>query len=379
MPLHALNILQTCYSPSWGGLEMQTLEISLQLIRRGHRVTLSCRPATRLATEAERSHIPLLLHDIRGYLHPIVIARLSSELRHVGIDLIHCQHSRDIATVVPAMLLSGRYRPILLSKRVGSYIVKKDFLHSLTHRHISRVLAISEVIHRNVLDTLPVPPERVLTLHDAIDTSRYSPQHATGKSVRSEFGFTDDVFLVGFVGRISPGKGHGELLHAAAMLKPRYPNVRYLIVGEASYGEEGYAEQIRHLAGKLGVDDVVTFTGFRKDVPDVMRAFDLFAFPSHAESFGIGLIEAMAIELPVVSTNCDGILDIVVDGETGIMVPPKDAEALARGLSRLLDDPGLRKRMGEAARRRVVALFDQQKQLDRLEQIYADVLSAPQS
>jgi glycosyltransferase involved in cell wall biosynthesis len=377
MPTASLHILQTCFSPSWGGLEIQALEVSRRLLRRGHRVLLSCMPSTPLAREAERSGIPLLLHNVRGYVHPLVVLRLSSELRRNEVDVIHCQHSRDIATVVPAMRLSGGRRRVILSKRVGSAIPKKDFFHRLTHRHISRVLAISEAIHANVLATLPVDPERVVTLHDAVDTEEFSPGSGDRPAIKSSFGLPKDSLLVGFVGRFSPGKGHEEFLQAAALLKPEFPEVRYIVVGEASFGEETYAARIRQRAVTLGLTDVVKFAGFRNDIPRVMRGFDLFAFPSHAESFGVVLIEAMAVGVPAVSTNCDGVLDIMVEGETGLMVPPKNADALARALRRLLKDAPARERMGSAARRRVVTLFDQHKQIDRLEQIYADVLALP--
>jgi glycosyltransferase involved in cell wall biosynthesis len=105
-----------------------------------------------------------------------------------------------------------------------------------------------------------------------------------------------------------------------------------------------------------------------------MAAFDIFAFPSHAESFGIVLIEAMAMGRPVVSTNCDGVLDIVVDGETGIYVHPRNGKELAEALARLIDDPSLRESMGEAGRKRVEELFDQRKQLNKLEGIYYELL-----
>ena len=127
----------------------------------------------------------------------------------------------------------------------------------------------------------------------------------------------------------------------------------------------------------LGLDAVVTFAGFRRDVPEVMASFDMLAFPSHAESFGVVLIEGMAMELPVVSTDCDGVVDIVVEGETGLYVPPRAPEKLASALLRLIDDPALRKRFGLAGRKRVLELFDRRRQIDRLEEIYAQVLAGP--
>jgi glycosyltransferase involved in cell wall biosynthesis len=273
------------------------------------------------------------------------------------------------------MKLSGRDVPIILSKRVGSYVSKKDVFHRLTYAHVSRVLAISEVIHRNVLDTTPMTPDRVLTLHDAIDTDLFSPHRVDRYQVRREFGFPDDMTIVGFVGRFSPGKGHEEFLEAAKSLARKYTNTHFLVVGEASHGEQRYEQKIRTLAISLGLERVLTFAGYRKDIPEVMAAFDIFAFPSHAESFGVVLIEAMAMERPVVSTNCDGVLDIVVDRVTGFYVHPRNPEELATAIAQLIDNPSLREQMGHAGRRRVEELFDQRKQMNRVEELYYQLLN----
>ena len=369
-----LCILQTCFSRSWGGLEIQTLEMSRKLARRGHQVWLACCPGSRLQHEAAAEEIPTLAHDVSGYFHPRIAWRLGRFIAHHSVDVVHCQLSRDISTIVPAVRLSFGRVPVILSKRVGSYVSKRDPLHRLTYAGVRYVLAISNVIHRNVLDTTPVPPEHVITFHDAVDTDLFSPARITGSSLRREFGLGDDIIVVGFVGRFSPGKGHEELLEAAGIIRQQRPNVRFLVVGEASYGERHYELNIRTQARAMGLEGVVLFAGFRKDIPDAMAAFDLLAFPSHAESFGVVLIEAMAMELPVVSSDCDGVLDIVVDGETGLYVPPRNAAELASALLRLIDSPETRHRMGKAGRTRVLELFDQQKQIDALVEIYRDLL-----
>lgn len=374
MPAEPLNILQTCFSHSWGGLEIQAMEVTKQLSDHGHNVCLACCKASRLALEAESSDLATLPLDVTGYVHPRIIWQLSRIIARHHIDIIHCQLSKDIATMVPALILSRRRIPLLLSKRVGSYINKKDLFHRLTYRRVDRVLAISEVIHRNVLDTTPVPPGRVLTLHDAIDTDLFSLPRVDRQKVRKEFGVSDNTILVGFVGRFSPGKGHEELLEAAHSIARQREDVQFLIVGEASHGEERYEQRIRTLSHSLGIDGVVTFAGFRNDIPEIMAAFDIFAFPSHAESFGVVLIEAMAMERPVVSTNCDGVLDIVVDGETGLYVNPRRPDELAEALTSLIEDPVLRNNMGAAGRRRVEELFSQAKQIKKIESLYAELL-----
>lgn len=374
--LQPFRILQTCFSRSWGGLELQALEVSKHLQQRGHSVVLACCSNSRLAGEAVHQGVETITFDLSGYFHPSIVWKLSRLLRHRHINIIHCQLSKDIATIVPAMKLSGENIPMVLSKRVGSYIGKKDLFHRFTYAHVSMVLAISDVIHRNVLETTPVPPKRVITLHDAIDAEQFSLQRVDRQSVRRKLGIADNTILIGFVGRFSPGKGHEEFIEAAGMLRQKHTNIQFLVVGEASYGEEEYEQTIKAICEAKGLQDLVRFTGYRKDIPEVMAAFDIFAFPSHAESFGVVLIEAMAMERPVVSTNCDGVLDIVVDGKTGIYVHPRNSKELADALSSLIENPALRTTMGKAGRKRVEELFDQKKQIHQIEKIYSSLLSA---
>jgi glycosyltransferase involved in cell wall biosynthesis len=372
-----LNILQTCFSVSWGGLELQALEIAKQLHLRTHRVWLACIRGSRLEEEARALNLTVLPLRVSGYIHPIATAKLARLIHREGIDIIHCQHSKDLALLVPAKILARENSPIILSKRVGSYITKKDAYHRFIYSHVARVLAISDVIHKNVLDTTPLPIDRVITLHDAVDTEHFSLARVSRERVRREFGFDDHTLVVGFVGRFSPGKGHEEFLEAASRLNKKYNNIRFLVVGEASYGEKAYEQRIRSMCKSLKLDGVVLFAGFRRDIPDLMAAFDVFAFPSHAEAFGLVLIEAMAMERPVVSTNCDGVLDIVVDGVTGLYVNPRNAIQLANAIEKLGTDGELREKMGKNGRRRVEELFDQRRQIARIEEIYYGLLDLP--
>ncbi len=172
------------------------------------------------------------------------------------------------------------------------------------------------------------------------------------------------------VGRMSPGKGHEEFLKAAQKIAATSEmNFRFLIIGGASYGESDYELKIKGLV-ELDLDSVVQLTGFLKDIPRIMSVLDILAFPSHEESFGLTSTEAMAMKLPVVASGNAGVLDIVVDGETGILVPPKDYQALADGIMKLASDPSLRKKFGEAGRKRVEEMFSIQAVVEKLENFY---------
>jgi len=372
--MHSRQMLHTCFSRSWGGLELYAVDLAALLHSRGHRVTLACLPGSRVSGEALDRGLPVAELDVRGYVHPLLVGRLARRIRRTGFDIVHAHVSRDLATLVPALHLSRAPAPLVLTKSVGSYVMKRDPFHRYTYARVTRVLAISTVIRRNVLDTTPLTPDQVMTLHFPVDTERFHPEPERRPMMRRELGIAPESTVIGFVGRFSPGKGHEDLLTAVRELSASH-RIRVLVVGEASFGEEAYEASIREMASALGLEEVVTFLGFRRDVEAVLEACDVFAFPSHAEAFGMALIEAMAMGLPVVSTNCDGVLDIVVDGVTGLLVNPRRPAELAAGLRRLIDDPELRLQMGSAGRARVLGHFDRRAHLDRIEQIYADLLT----
>lgn len=194
--------------------------------------------------------------------------------------------------------------------------------------------------------------------------------------MRAELGFTDEHLVVGIVGRVTPAKGHREFLEMAAHLAGPFPNARFLIVGEATRGEEDEGRAILDGLATGPLRERVTVTGFRSDVPDLLAGLDVFAFPSHNEAFGLALIEAMAAGLPTVSSDCDGVLDIVVEGQTGLMVAPKDGARLADATARLLEDAALRERMGHAGRERVLAHFTEEQMAAAMDRLYVEALAA---
>lgn len=369
------KILQSCSSRSWGGLEMQALLECTQLKARGHDVTLLCAPKTRLEEAANRACVETLPLELRASKYPFALGVLRRFLTRRGTEIIHAQISHDLAVLVAAAAFIPTSPPIVLTKRVGSFISKRDPFHRWLYRHVSLVVAISEVIRKNVLDTCPIDTNRVVTLFDGVDLDWFSLGRVDPTAVRRELGLGERDFVIGMVGRFSPGKGHEEFLEAASMIHSSLPEIKFLVVGEPSYGEQEYGRRIYQRAKPLEAEGVVIFSGFRADIPDVMAALDILAFPSHAEAFGDVLIEAMAMKLPVVSTNCDGVLDIVIDGETGTQVPPRDARALANALMQLIQDEQRRRVFGEAARRRVEKLFDLKQRTETMEGLYARVLN----
>jgi glycosyltransferase involved in cell wall biosynthesis len=368
------KILLSCGSRSWGGLEMQVVVECTELKKRGHEIALLCHPKSRLEQEARRASIETLPLDLRATSYPVALGTLRRFMIRRHIEIINAQLSQDLSALVPAAIFIPRPPSIILTKKVGSFISKKDAFHRWLYRHVSLVVAISEVIRKNVIDTCPIEADRVVTLFDGVDLDRFDPDRIDRKAFRRELGLREDDLVIGIVGRFSPGKGHEEFIDAASMIHSLSPEIKFVVVGEPSHGEEEYGKSIHERGKTLKDKGAMIFTGFRADIPEVMAALDILAFPSHAEAFGDVLIEAMAMKVPIVSTNCDGVIEIVVDGETGIQVPSRDAHALSDALVRLIQDEHLRRSLGEAGRRRVENMFDLRQRTNALEKLYARVL-----
>ena len=353
---------------------MFALTTAKYLLKRNHEVEILCYPDSKIHAEAKSLNIPIHTCKAKGYFHPVEVFKLSSVLKKGKYDIIHTQASKDFWALVPALKLNNLSTPLIMTKQVGSFIIKKDIFHKWIYNRLNYALAISEVIGRNLLDTCPLTPDKVLLLHNAVDSNKFNPETIDAKKVRYEFHIHDDIILIGMLARFSWGKGHEEFLYAARELKQKYNNLKFLIIGEPSRGEDEYAQKIKALAREYDVLDIVTFSGFRKDTPEVLAALDIFAFPSHSEAFGIALVEAMSIGKPSVCSASDGVLDIAVNGETSFLFEKQNAQDFTNQLEKLIVDKELRKTFGENARKRVIEHFDLERYTDKLISIYENAV-----
>jgi glycosyltransferase involved in cell wall biosynthesis len=187
----------------------------------------------------------------------------------------------------------------------------------------------------------------------------------------AELGVPPESIVVGCVAGLRPVKDHESLIEAMAKLRPRWPSLRLVLVGD---GET--RPSLERLARQLGLGAVVHFAGMRANEPNLHHLFDISVLCSVSEAFPNSIVEAMAAAKPVVATRVGGIVDAVVDGDTGLLVPPRDPTALAAAIERLLIDPERRRELGRAAARRARAQFHVNHVLPALESLYDRLLSA---
>jgi glycosyltransferase involved in cell wall biosynthesis len=277
---------------------------------------------------------------MHGDLDPLLFFRLLRLIRAERPAIVHL-HSRRSADVQGGLAAAAAGVPAVLSRRVDH--PPSPLLARWQFGLYDRVIAISEEIRR-VLLAANVPAERVVCVPSAVDLARFA-RPAGRAHARAALGVGADDAVIGVVAQLIERKGHRFLLDAFPAIRAAAPQARLLFLGRGPLEPE-----LRAQAGRQGLADRVHFAGFREDLPDLYPALDVVAHPATAEGLGVALLEAAAAERPIVASAVGGIPEIVRDGETGLLVPPRDSAALGSAIVRLLLDGELARRLGAGAR-----------------------------
>lgn len=330
---------------TWRGGEAQVLGLARGLMDKGHQVLVLCPPRSEMASACEAHSIPVRTASMRSELDLLSAYKLSRYLRGFGADVVHFHTARAHTLGLVAARLA-RTPVKVLSRRVDFAVGGNPFSRAKYKSSVDAVVAITEAV-RDVLLRGGVDPERVTVIYSGVDLAKFAAAGDGGR-LRAELGIPSSAPLVGAVGALAPHKAQAYLLRAAAKLRAEKPEVRYIIAGEGELESE-----LKELARSLGVADLVIFTGFRRDIEAVLAALDVFVLSSVAEGLCTSILDAMLAGVPVVATSVGGVPEIVLDGVCGLLVPPADPEALARGIARVLGDPALKGRLAAGGRERV--------------------------
>jgi glycosyltransferase involved in cell wall biosynthesis len=220
-------------------------------------------------------------------------------------------------------------------------------------------------------------PERLHLVGNGVDETYFDPESARdgGRRRRAELGWNDDHIVVGIVGRVVEEKGYGEFFDMAGRLAQARDDVRFLVVGLFE-PEQSDAVDPHELMQEHGLSERCHILQGRDDMPELYAAMDLFVLPSHREGLSRSILEAMAMARPIVTCDIRGCRELVVDGETGLLTPVRDAVALSAAAQRLVDDEGMRRRMGEASRARLLAGYTESVVAGRVADVYARLTEA---
>lgn len=362
-------------SSGMGGMEAHLVQLAGGLRQRGIPVAAICEPRPEL--QALRDG----LVDAGAAVHTIS-ARDGSVVGVVRRTLLLIKTIRRYPRCVVHMHYGGYGggELVQLAARLGgaSAVIRTEHvppippitrtrraLVRLRDHFLSKVICVSEQNRQEHLTSLGRDARRCIVVHNGVDLDRFSPA-ISGAGVAREFGFGDDIPIVGTVGRlVEERKGIGDFLAMCAAVRRSHPSARFLIIGDGSQRPRFEAR-----ARELGLSDVVVFTGSRDDVPRLLAAMSVFVMPSLWEGCQYSLLEAMAMARPIVSTPA-GVAPVVVrDRATGLLVPFADPDALARGVLELLADPDLAAGLGRAGREVIATSFSQDAMVETLIAVY---------
>lgn len=310
------------------------------------------------------------LNFLRGaVLDPLRLARL---LRRERIQLLHLNNSitRNHTWTIAARLAGV---PVITHERgINDRFKPRDVMLG---RRMKAVICISAAVRDN-FTKVGVKDLPFVTIHNGLDPAQMKVTRQPAE-IRAELSVPANARLIGIVGNIKPWKGQEVVVRAMAKLRDEFPDVVCLLIGDTSPDDMQYRVKVNKLIGELGLDGRVLVTGFKQDIANYVNALEVQIHASVApEPFGRVLLEAMALEKPVIASGDGAVPEILVDGETGYLFPPNDSDALAARLRTLLRDPAAVTAMGRAGRARLEAEFSITRNVAETQKLYDRVLSA---
>jgi glycosyltransferase involved in cell wall biosynthesis len=369
-----VKVLHVNTERTWRGGEQQVLYLLRGLRAAGVEQELLCQPDGVLAARAREQGVAVWPRRMRGEVDLPAALAIAGRIRARRFDIVHMHTSHAHTLGVLGAVLSGRPRPVtVVARRVDFSIHKRPVLDFSRQKYtwgVDRILCVSETIRR-VLIADGLPEALLGVVHSGIDLSRLDAVPDRALDYRREFGVPRDGPLILNVAHCADHKGQRYLVAAAPALLAHHPGARIVIAGE---GELLPALQAQ--AAELGLAERVLFPGFRTDVPALLRACDLFCFPSHLEGLGTSVLDALARGCPIVSTTAGGIPEMIVRGVHGLLVPPRDPAALAAGMLWMLEHPAEARAMGAAGRQRVERDFTCERTAQRTLAEYGRLLAA---
>lgn len=350
-----------------GGAEKLVSQLAAGLDRsRFHSKVICLYDAGEVAKEIRSGGVVVHNLGVSGKRDLRAAYRLFHVLKQWKIDILHAHlfHPTVLGTVVGR--LAGV--PVIVSTRHGIEIggSLRDIANASVAGFRDRTITVSEYVRQVELQRTRQGRSKVIVIPNGVNNQSLSVlDPALVASFRAEWNLTTDDIVIGTVARFVEQKGLGYLLAAAKKLRFTYPKLKLLLIGDGPL-----EQQLRQKTLEFGLGENVVFGGIRTEIAEILSIMDVMVMPSILEGFGIAILEAMACGVPVVATDVGGIPEVVANGDTGILVPARSSEALAKAIGILLADPVIRKQMADLGRTRAVNEFDITRTISKIEDLY---------
>ncbi|MFQ5640276.1 MAG: glycosyltransferase [bacterium] len=361
-----INVLQLVEGLNWGGAETKLMELIAHMDSSRFNTTVcSLGMGDRIKEKFGELDVKFVNFARRNRFDPKLLWDVNKLIRHEKIDVV-------MTTLFYADVVGPLARSFTPAKAVFSWetisapewlLTRRLLAYKFAMNFCDKVISVSHATAKWLVEKRGVSKQKVMVIPYGVNLELF---HEGGnEALRKSLGVSEKETLIGVVARLHPQKGHRYLIEAAESLVRDFPALKFAFVGDGELRTE--LEQ-RIKAAKL--EKHFLFLGFRNDVKDLLRTFDIFVLPSLYEGLPNVILEAMASGLPVVATAVDGTPELIEDDVTGYLVPPKDPAALATKISALLKDEKRRHDFGSRGRRRIEEEYSLEKQVENFQNLY---------
>ncbi len=326
-----MKILHFSSAKTWRGGEQQIAYLYEELAKKTVEQWIFCVHESALANYCSQKKIPHFTYQKRFAANPFVSNQLKKICEKLKVDLVHL-HDAHSHTIGFMSIFLGNKTPFILSRRVD-FPVRESWLSHKKYNHpsIKRILSVSDKV-QEILAPAILDKQKLQVVHSGIDLNRF--QYANKGVLRKEYGISKEVKIIGNVAAIASHKDYFTFVDTAEVLLKSNTQLIFLMIG----GDGGEEALIKAYIAKKKLTDYFIYTGFRKDIPEILPELDIFLFTSKEEGLGTSVIDALACGVPVVATEAGGIPEIIQSGINGFLAPVKNAAKLAEQVERLLVD-----------------------------------------
>lgn len=373
-----IKVLYVIENTSFGGGERGFGQLSTGLNRDCFQTHIAAHPGGELQEIARQAGVSFFPIDMSRKVNFRSIGQISKLISKNRINIVHsmgaradffarmaCRKIPSTATICTVAMLIEGFDVGCLRKTVYK------IADQCSAGYVTRYIAVSKALKIRLVEKYKIPANKITVIYNGVELDQYNPNMNVSETVRRSLGITDDHPIIGTIGRLVYQKGFSYFLKAAERVYSKKKQVRFVIVG---HGQE--EANLKSLAESLGISKLCTFAGLRFDVAHLLSAFDIFVLPSVLEGLPRIVIEAMAMERPIVATDIDGVREELKHNKTGLLVPPADYVSLADAILSLLDDQEKAESLGRQARKDAEQMFDLKHTLVNVENLYKEVFNS---
>ncbi len=368
-----IKVLHVIGGGEIGGAEQHLLTLIRHINPSEFALHIACLFAEPFASLVREKGFPAHIFPMKNKIDWKPISKLASLIKSEGFHIVHTHGVRAnlIGRLAAKRAGAGHVVTTVHSVLSFDYVRWVDrwinrLCDQTTGRITERFIVVSNMLAQQ-LKSEGIREDKIITIFNGLEIEKYDPE-IPGLPVRQEFNIDPEAILIGIVARLHPVKGHSCLLEAMSRVLPDFPALVLMIIGT---GPDRI--KLEEMARRLAISKNVIFTGFRRDIPEVIAALDFLVLPSLSEGLSLTVMEGMAMSKPVLATAVGGTPEIITSGVNGLLIPPADVSALTAGIRRLIHDRKMAAEIGKAARKTIETKFTAEIMADKTARLYKDI------